>query len=248
MSAAPTTAVIRTEARLFSRELGSVFWILLFPTILLLVIGLVPDFRRADESLGGQRFIDVYASVCVILAMIMAAIMAMPPVMAGYRESGVLRRLRTTPMHPAALLGAQAGLHAAAVLVSVVLALGTARVAYDVPLPGDVGWYVVCVALATAAAFSVGALITAVSSNARVVQTVGTVVFFPMMFTAGVWLPVQTMQGWLRDVVVATPLGAAAEALNDALHGAAPDLVDLAVMAGWTAVLSLVAVLLFRWE
>ncbi len=244
----PTRAVIRTEARLFGRELGSLFWILLFPTILLLIVGLVPDFREADDALGGQRFIDLYASVCAILAMIMAAIMAMPPVIAGYRESGVLRRLRTTPMHPAALLGAQVGLHAVAVLVSVVLALGTAHVAYDVPLPGDVGWYVVCAVLATATAFSVGALITAVSSNARVVQTVGTVVFFPMMFTSGVWVPVQSMPGWLHDVVVATPLGAASEALNESLHGAAPDLVDLAVMGGWTAVLSLVAVRMFRWE
>ena len=33
-TASPTAAVIRTESRLFTRELGSVFWIVLFPTIL----------------------------------------------------------------------------------------------------------------------------------------------------------------------------------------------------------------------
>lgn len=246
MSAAGT--VVRTEARLFGRELGSLFWILLFPTILLVVVGLVPDFRDTDDALGGQRVIDLYASVCAILAMIMAAIMAMPPVLAGYRESGVLRRLRTTPMHPAALLGAQVGLHAAAVLVSIAMALVTARLVHDVALPGDVAWYVVCVVLATASAFSIGAVVTAVSANARVVQTVGTIVFFPMMFTAGVWLPVQSMSGWLHTVVTATPLGAAAEALNDSLAGRNPDLVDLLVMSGWTAVLSLVAIRSFRWE
>lgn len=243
-----TAVVVRTEATLFGRELGSLFWIQLFPTILLVILGLVPDLTEPEASLGGQRVIDLYASVVVVLAMIMAAIMAMPPVIAGYRESGVLRRLRTTPMHPGALLGAQVGLHAAAVLASVVLALGTARALYDVRLPGSVGWYALALVLGTAAAFSIGAVITAVSSSTRVVQTVGTIVFFPMMFTSGVWMPVQTMQGWLHDVVVATPLGAAAEALNDALQGIAPDLADLAVMGGWTVVLSLVAVRLFRWE
>ena len=156
--------------------------------------------------------------------------------------------MRTTPVHPASLLGAQVGLHAAAVLASIVLALGVARLVHDVPLPGNVGWYAVCVVLATAAAFSIGAVVTAVSSNVRVVQTVGTIVFFPMMFTSGVWVPVQGMTGWLHDVVVATPLGAAAEALNDTLVGRTPDLVDLAVMLGWTLVLSLVAVRSFRWE
>lgn len=242
------TAVLRTEARLFGRELGSLFWILLFPTILLVILGLIPGFRDADPDLGGQRVIDLYASIVVLLAMIMAAIMAMPAVIASYRERGVLRRLRTTPVHPGVLLFAQVFLHAAAVLVSVVLALGVARLVFDVPLPGSLAWYAACVVLATAATFSVGAVITSVARTARVVQTVGTVVFFPMMFTAGVWLPVQAMGGWLHDVVVATPLGAAAEALNDALVGRTPDVADLAVMAGWTVVLALVSVRAFRWE
>lgn len=244
----PTATLFRTEARLFGRELGALFWILLFPSILLLVLGFIPDFRTPEEDLGGQRVVDLYAAVCVILAMLMAAVMSMPTVITGYRESGILRRLRTTPMHPASLLLAQVGLHAAAVLGAIVLALGVARLVHDVPLPGSVTWYAVCIVLATLSAFSIGAVITAVSSSTRVAQTVGTVALFPMMFTAGVWLPVQGMTGWLHDVVVLTPLGAAAEALNDALQGFRPDLADLAVTGAWTLVLSLVAVRTFRWE
>lgn len=243
-----TTAVVRTEATLFGRELGSLFWILAFPTLLLVVLGFVPDFTEPDEALGGQRVIDLYASVVVLLAIIMAAVMAMPTVVAGYRESGVLRRLRTTPVHPAALLGAQVALHAGAVLASAVLALGVARLLLDVPLPAAPLWYAVAGVLATCAAFSIGAVVTSVSASNRVVQTVGTVVFFPLMFTAGLWIPVQGMGGWLRDVVVLTPLGAAAEALNDALHGLRPDLADLAVTGAWALVLALVAVRSFRWE
>ncbi len=113
---APPPLSSAPRRRLFGRELGALFWILLFPSILLLILGFVPDFRTPEEDLGGQRVVDLYAAVCVILAMLMAAVMAMPAVIAGYRESGVLRRLRTTPVHPASLLGAQVGLHAAAVL------------------------------------------------------------------------------------------------------------------------------------
>lgn len=243
-----TTVVVRTEARLFGRELGALFWILIFPTILLVVVGFVPDFGDPDDALGGLRVVDLYTSVAVLLAMIMAAVTTMPAVIAGYRESGVLRRLRTTPIHPAAILAAQVGLHAAAVLASIALALGTARLAYDVPLPANLLGYVGCAVLATAATFSIGAVITAVSSTARVVQTVGTIVFFPLMFTAGVWITVQQMTGWLHDVVVLTPLGAASETLADTLTGAGPDPVDVLVLVAWTVVLSLVAVRGFRWE
>jgi ABC-2 type transport system permease protein len=133
-------------------------------------------------------------------------------------------------------------------VASLVLVLVVGRVAYDVRLPQAIAWYALVVLLATAAAFSMGAVITAVASSARLVQTIGTIVFFPSMFTAGVYFPVQAMQGWLHTVVVSTPMGAASEALNDSLVGRSPDLADLAVMAGWTVVLSLVAVRSFRWE
>lgn len=73
-----TTAVIRTEARLFGRELGSVFWILLFPALLLAILGAIPSSREPDEALGGVRLVDVYTSVSVLLAMIVASVISMP--------------------------------------------------------------------------------------------------------------------------------------------------------------------------
>jgi len=243
----PAWAVLRTEFRLFAREPGSLFWILLFPTLLLAILAAVPPFREPDPGLGGQRVLDLYVPVSVLLAMLMAAVMAMPPVLAGYRERGILRRLRTTPVHPGSLLLAQVGLHAAAVLVSAALVLAVGVMLLGVPAPGHWPGYLVALVSALAAAFAVGALITAVAGNTRVGQTVGSIVFFPMMFTAGVWFPVQGMPGLLRDVVVATPMGAASEALNDALVGSFPDLADLAVTWGWTAVLVVASVRLFRW-
>ncbi len=243
-----TTTIVRTEARLFGRELGTLFWVLLFPTLLLGVLGAVPGFREADADLGGQRGVDLYASVSVLLAIIVAAIMSMPVVLTGYRESGVLRRLRTTPVRPGSLLAAQVTLHAAAALASAVLVLGFARVAYDVALPESFLVYVACLVLAAAATFSVGAVITAVARTSRVAQTVGMIVFFPSMFTAGVYVPVQAMSGRLHDIVVLTPLGAAAEALNDTMVGRNPDLADVLVVVAWTVVLSLLAVRWFRWQ
>ena len=137
-TASPTAAVIRTESRLFTRELGSVFWIVLFPTILVVILGSVPSMNEPDPNLGGQRLVDVYSSVAVLLSIIMASLMAMPAVIAGYREAGILRRLRTTPVHPGSPPLAQAGLHALAVLASLVLVLVVGRVAYYVRLPQDI--------------------------------------------------------------------------------------------------------------
>lgn len=248
MSTTATVAVVRSEARLFRRELGSLFWILLFPPLLLLILGAVPSSRVASPDLGGLRLVDVYTSVAVMLAMIVAATTSMPAVIAGYREQGVLRRLRTTPVHPGSILSAQVGVHAAAVLVALTGTWVVAWVVFDVDLPQAPGWYALTLLLAMVATFSAGAVVTALVRTARGAQAAGMTLFFPLMFTAGVYVPIPAMSGWLHDVVVLTPLGAGAEALNDTLGGAAPDLVDLAVMGGWTLLLAVVAVRAFRWE
>ncbi|MBM9460799.1 ABC transporter permease [Nocardioides sp. zg-536] len=242
------TAVLRTEVRLFAREPASLFWILVFPTALLCVIGAIPDFREPDPALGGLRTIDLYLPTVILLSMIMASLMAMPPVVFAYRESGVLRRLATTPVGPAAVLGAQVLVHAVAVLVSSVMALVVGWAVFDIELPGSLLGYALAYLLVLLASFSLGAVVTALSPNGRVGTAVGTILFFPAMFTAGVYLPVRAMPDALREGLGYTPLTAAAEAMTETLEGGFPGGQQLLVVAVWAALLSLVAVRTFRWE
>lgn len=121
--ASPGRAVLRTETRLFLREPGSLFWIIGFPVLLLAILGAIPGFREPDPANGGQRIIEFYVPTAVVLAMIMAGLQAMPPVITGYRERGILRRMSVTPVRPQAVLGAQMGLHGVASLVSALLVI-----------------------------------------------------------------------------------------------------------------------------
>ncbi|NGN95348.1 ABC transporter permease [Nocardioides sp. KC13] len=243
----PTVAVIRTESRLFARERLSLFWIVLFPSLLLVVLGLVPSFREHNPDFGDRRLIDLYVPVTVLLSMIMASIMTMPATLTGYRESGVLRRLGTTPAKPASILLGQVLVHAVAVAASSLVVIVLGRVVFGTPLPESLLGYGVAYLLALAVSLGIGTAITAVSPTAKAGQVVGMVVFFPCMFTAGVYFPVEVFGGTVRDVISFTPYGAASNALNDAAAGSFPALADLAVMGGWTVVLHLIAVRAFRW-
>jgi ABC-2 type transport system permease protein len=227
-----SVAVLRTEARLFAREPGSLF----------------PSFREASDDIGGRRVIDLYVPIAVLLAMITAGLQAMPPILTGYRERGILRRMSTTPVRPYALLTAQLLLHGAAAVVSAVLAMAVGRIAFDVPLPGQLAGYALALLLTVACALALGATVCAVSRTQKIATAVGSVVFFPSMFTAGVWLPVQTMPGTLQRVVEFTPLGAASQALDRAAAGDWPAWIHLGVTALWTVLLTAAAVRWFRWE
>jgi ABC-2 type transport system permease protein len=241
-------AVLSTEARLFRREPGALFWIVLFPSLLLTILGLIPAFREADESLGGRRVIDLYVHVAVLLSMVVSGVQTLPTVLAGYRERGILRRLSTTPVRPRSLIGAQLALHGAAVLVSIVLAIAVGRLAFGVPLPERPFGYALTVVLTALAGAALGGTIAATSRTVKIAQTVATVVFFPAMFTAGVWVPVQTMPATLREIVEFTPFGAASQALFQAAAGGWPHLSHLLVTGVWAVALVAAAVRWFRWE
>ncbi|MYV64521.1 ABC transporter permease [Streptomyces sp. SID2131] len=243
-----TTTVLKTEARLFGREPGSLFWVMLSPALLLVILGLIPSFREASEDLGGRRVIDLYVPVSVLFALIMSGLQAMPPVLSGYRERGILRRMSTTPVRPGTLLTAQLVLHAAAALVSALLVVAVGRLAFGVALPEDPAGYLIALLLAVACGLALGAAVCAVARTQKVATAVGSAVFFPTMFTAGVWVPVQAMPDTLQRIVGLTPFGAASEALDAAASGGRPGWAALGVMALWAVVLTGASVRWFRWE
>ncbi|WP_329248031.1 ABC transporter permease [Streptomyces canus] len=242
------TAVLRTEVRLFRREPGALFWILLFPTLLLVILGSIPSFRNHEADLGGLRTIDVYVPVAVLLGLIVGGLQSMPQTLTGYRERGILRRMSTTPVRPTALLTAQMTVYGGAALASALLALLVGRFAFAVRLPEQLLGYLLALVLAVLVALALGAVISALSRTTKIAGAIGSAVFFPSMFCAGVWAPVQTMPEVLARIVGYTPFGAAAEALNRAAAGDWPGWTHLGVLVAWTVLLTAAASRWFRWE
>lgn len=241
-------AVLKAESRLFTREPGTLFWVLVFPSLLLLGIGLIPAYREVDPDLGGRRIIEFYVPAAVLVALITASLQTMPSALAFYRERGVLRRMRTTPARPSDLLMAQVVLNSAAALLSAMLVLALGRVVYDVTLPRQPLVYLITLLVSAVAGLAMGAVITAVSRTAKAAAAAGLSVFFPAMFTAGIYVPLPALPETVRRVAELTPFGAAARALDQVAVGGWPSWHHLVVLAVWTVVLLTAAARWFRWE
>lgn len=243
-----STAVLKAETRLFVREPGALFWVLAFPSLLLLGFGLIPKYQEVDPGLGGHRIIDFYVPSVVLVALITASLLSMPSALTTYRERGILRRMRTTPARPSNLLVAQIVLHAAAAVVGAVLAVAVGRVVWGVALPQQLFAYVVTLLLAALSGLAMGAVITAVARTVKAAQAIGLAVLFPAMFAAGIYVPIHALPDAVRQVVELIPFGAAAQALNQAASSSWPSWTHLAVLALWTVVLMAIAARWFRWE
>lgn len=244
---APTLAVLTSELRLFSREPGSIFWIIGFPAVLVAVLGLVPALREPIGGLG-ISFLELYVPVAVILAMLMASLLALPVVLATYREQRILRRLATTPVRPRTALLAQYVIYGAAAIVGGLVPMLVAALGYGVALPQNGIGFMLIYVLVLASCLTIGGLVGGVARTAKIATAFGTALLFPLMFTAGVWLPVQAMPGLLGDIVALTPLGAGALALEAVSAGGWPEIKDAIVLVVWTAIFGFTAVRFFRWE
>lgn len=237
-----------SELRLMLREPLVTFFALVFPTLLVIILGCIPSFREPSPDLGGLRVIDLYVPITLALILAMLGLQTTPQVLATYREKGVLRRLATTPASPLALLGAQMVVSLLLAIASAVLVLLIGRFVFDVALADNLVAFAFSFLLAAAAVFAIGIFIAAVAPSGKAANTIGTLLFFPSMFFAGLWAPREVMPDVIQRIGDFTPLGAGERALHDAFTGSWPALISLAVLVGYVVVFGAAAVKLFRWE
>ncbi|WP_026928934.1 ABC transporter permease [Glycomyces tenuis] len=238
--------LIQTEARLYARDRTSLILGLTLPTVVLIALGIIPELRESSEDFGGVRFIDYFAPSLLVVSVGVIGLTNLPVIMATYRERGVLRRMRTTPVHPGKLLFAQLLVNLVAALVSALLLMAVARIAYDVPMPEHPLGFAIAFVLGMAAVFSLGMLVAAVAPTGRTATGVAMVIFMLIMFFGGVYLPRFMLPEAVATIGDYTPPGV--QALLDSWSGTAPSAVQLLVMGATALVVGALSARLFKWE
>ncbi|GAB2491708.1 ABC transporter permease [Streptosporangium sandarakinum] len=225
------TALTATELRLLLRDPASLFFMMAFPLMLLVL-------KRGDGD-----------AVPGYLAMIVAigGMGALPGIVASYRERKVLKRLATTPISPVLLLGAQLVAQVAAGLVGSVLLVTAAIAVFGAQAPGNVPVLAAAFLLCSVMVCSLGFVIAAVVRNTRGASLIGMLVMFPMIFLSGAAVPRKALPDSLRRIGDLLPLTPGVDALHVAWSGTAA-VFPLLVLAGIIVVATAVATTLFRWE
>jgi ABC-2 type transport system permease protein len=242
------TTLTLTEFKLFLREKSGPAFGLGLPLLLLVVFGNLPFYHQHRPDLGGRTLLDVYVPILIAFVLGMLALNVLPPVLAGYRERGVLRRLRTTPVGPVRVLAAQLIIMLVTAVVAVTAVLLVARFAYGVQLPRQAAAFLLTTLLSAVAMISIGLVVAGAAPGGRAASALGAAVFYPLVFLGGLFLPIQTMPPALRHVSRLSPLGAAVTAMQDAGNGHWPNGTSLVALTAWAVVAGLAAARFFRWE
>lgn len=235
------------EFKLFVRQPVGFFFTFAFPLIVLFIFGSIFGNEPVD-TFGGKGTVDI--SVPGYIGMIIGTLgmIGLPISLATYREQGVLRRFRATPLRPTVVLGAQVLVNLIMLVVGVVLLAVLGILVYGLQLPGALLPVIIAILLGGVSFFAVGFLLAGVVGTPRTAQAVGMAIFFPMLFLAGGALPRQLFPETVRRVGDFLPLTHVVNLIRDLWFGEGWNLTSLAVLAGVFVVSVLVSVRTFRWE
>ena len=238
--------LVRVEAKLLIRDTLTLLLTLLLPAVLILIFGSIGALREPSPELGGRSFIQVWAPSMVVLITAMLALQAFPTQLATYRERGILRRLSTTPVSPSLLLAAQLLVNMVLAAVSVALMIVVAAAAFDVPMPQHPIGFLLTLVLGTSAIFALGLVVAAITPSPRAAAGIGLLVFFPVMFFGGVYVPTEFLPSFLETISSYVP--PSVQALQEAWIGTGAEPLQLGAMLLCTAIFGAVAARTFRWD
>jgi ABC-2 type transport system permease protein len=240
------TKITATETKIFLRSPFMPIAGVLLPPVLLLAIGAIPGMSEPSAAAGGYRFIDAWVPSLIVVSLAMLALQSIPAAVATYREQGVLRRLATTPVHPANLLVAQLVIHVVVALAGIALVLGLANAVYDVPLPKHPLLFAATLLLGVVSTFSLGLITASIAGTAKSAGGLAMITFVPIMFFGGVYLPRPLLPEVLRRIGDYVPPGS--QPLQDAWVGTGVQPLQLAALAAFAVLGTALAAKLFRWE
>jgi ABC-2 type transport system permease protein len=244
---AQLAALLKVQAKLSLREPYALGVGVGLPAILLVVFGLISGNVPGNVGGTGLTVIDLYIPVIMVISFIGIAV-SLPNTLVRDREIGWLRRISTTPVHPSQLLGAQLIVDLVLAAVAIVIAIVGGTVVFGAPLTIDIPFFILSVALAIAVIFSLGLVLVALASTQTAASVAGGVLFFALLFLAGLWVQPDVVGGPLQVIQLYSPSGAAVRALLYSVFGETPPVTILVALAGYTLVFAFVAVRYFRWE
>lgn len=211
----PVRQLIVTETRLQYRDWSVVSFGLLFPAVLLLVLGFAfPGFRDPNPDLDGARLVDLYTPI--VLVLVMVGITTIAGMLASYQHDGILRRLRTTPVGPAPLLVAQLVVQLVIASMGTGLAIVVALRLLDVPGPRHWPGILAALLLTAVSMFALGLLIGSDAPSASSAQGISTAAWMPIMVLAGLWFPREGIPATMRRISDWSTGGAGVDAVDNA--------------------------------
>ncbi|PKM94109.1 MAG: ABC transporter permease [Firmicutes bacterium HGW-Firmicutes-1] len=242
-------ALLKTEMLLASREFSAIFFGVLFPMAMALLLG----FINGDQlAYGGAVFTKNQQAFGALISIGICAcgLMGLPLNLADYRHKHILKRFKVTPISPLQLLLAQIMISLFIAIVSAIGVWLVLKVFFGYHMIGSIFHFILAYFLLTFAIFSLGGMIASLAPNMKTANFTCTIIYFPMLFLSGATIPYEILPKSLQTVSNVLPLTQGIKLLKGVSLGQPIDhLVISILLLIVVGVVSLsLSVKFFRWD
>ena len=238
------------EIKIFLREPMGAFGSILLPVLVFLVVGRMVGARITPPGSFAASFVRTELSVFVAILIALSGVTSLVTIVSIYREGGILKRLRATPVRPLTILTAHVLVKLLLTAATLALMILAGKRYYPVDFHVPFFSFALALLISTWSILSIGFVIASIVPTARFAQPIGTVILYPMLGVCGLFVPVHSLPPALQTVARVIPLTYAVSLLQGIWTGEPWS-------AHWSDIMALVAVFVictglsakvFRWE
>lgn len=234
------------ETKVFLREPMGVIATLIIPVVIFIILGRSLGMGRHNAGAAEQLPFNVPILAALLIAV--SAVISLVAIISIYREGGILKRLRATPLSPFTILAA----HVFVKLVFTVIGLALLLLAGRQMIPGamDVNLlsFTAALLLSTISILSLGFVIASVVPTARFAQPITAALLYPMVAVSGLFFPLERLSRPLEIVALGLPTTHAVALMQGIWDGSGWSMGSTAALILIFGVCTGLSTGVFRWE
>jgi ABC-2 type transport system permease protein len=264
-------SMIRANLKMTLRDRTCLFWLLLFPAVLIVVFGsLVGGNSESKITVGVENggatpvaistqgiqgrninYVDFLVPGVLAMSIMNGGIVGLSAAFVTMRERGVLRRIKVTPFPLIGFITARVATQLLVALCQVAILFGLAKLIFNLGIVGSLLEVAALIFLGSLAFLTIGFFVAGVSRKQESATALAQLISFPMLFLSGVFFPLDQEPTWLQYLAKVLPLTYLVDGLRQVMvYGASLANLwgDLLALVLITAIGLALAVRFFRWE
>ena len=238
------------EIKIFLREPLGAIGTIVVPVLIFLVVGRILGGRVPPAALAANNFIKVGLPVLTAILIVISAVLSLVTIISIYREGGILKRLRATPLRPQTILSAHVIVKLILTAATLFLMVLAGKRYYPVGVHPPVFSFTIALLISTWSILSIGFVIASIVPTARFAQPIGAIIMYPMIGFSGLFVPLESLPPAMHILGRLLPLSYAVALLQGIWNGDAwsAHFGDIAALVVVFAVCTALSAKIFRWE
>ena len=238
------------ELKVFLREPLGAIGTIGVPVLVYLGVGRAVGRRISPDALANSSFMRSGLPVLASIVIAFSAVLSLITIISIYREGGILKRLRATPLRPQTILTAHVIVKLMLTAATLALMVLSGKRYYPVGVHVPLFSFTIALLISTLSILSIGFLIASIVPTARFAQPIGAVLLYPMIAVSGLFVPLESLPPVLHGVARVLPLTYAVPLLQGIWNGDAwsAHIGDVAALAAVFFVFTALSAKVFRWE